>query len=111
MAPASASDIGRSAADLVFLREDLKAIPQSITIARVAATLVRQNFALAVAYNVVAIPLAVLGEVSPLLAAIAMSLSSVTVVVNALRLGRPDQGTARSAAVQEKSLLLLEASK
>jgi Cu2+-exporting ATPase len=86
MAPASAAEIGRNAADLVSLRESLEAIPQAIEISRRASALVRQNFGLAVAYNLVAIPVAVLGHLTPLLAAVAMSLSSITVIANALRL-------------------------
>jgi Cu2+-exporting ATPase len=86
IAPASASDVGRAAADLVFTGDGLDAVETARGIAQSARRLVFQNFALALGYNLVAIPVAVLGGASPLVAAIAMSASSVVVTLNALRL-------------------------
>lgn len=86
MVPAKAADIGRHTASFVFLHEDLRALPFALDIARRARSLVMQNFALAALYNVIAVPLAVMGFASPLAAALAMSGSSIIVIANALRL-------------------------
>src|SRR5690606_38741377 len=88
MAPGSAADVGRSAADLVFLLGNLKAIPDAISVAVRARHLALQNIALAVMYNIIVIPVAVAGMVTPFLAAIAMSASSILVVTNSMRLSR-----------------------
>ncbi len=97
MAPASASDAGRQAADFVFTRESLAAVPQACAIALEAQKLVRQNFALAIAYNIVLVPVAFAGLVTPLIAAVAMSASSVLVIANSMRLSSRSQRKARPA--------------
>lgn len=87
MAPTSASDVGRSAADFVFLGNDLRVVTDVFDSVERANGLIRQNFALAFGYNALALPIAFAGYVTPLIAALAMSSSSVLVVMNALRLG------------------------
>ena len=91
IAPGSASDVGRQASDFVFTGESLMALPRAVRASRRTMRVVRQNFVLAIGYNVLAVPLAMAGLVTPLIAAVAMSTSSLIVVANSLRL----QGAAR----------------
>jgi Cu2+-exporting ATPase len=88
IAPGSASDVGLQAADLVFMQDSLLALPRAVRCARSTMRVVKQNFALAIGYNVCAVPLAIAGLVTPLIAALAMSTSSLVVVANSLRLAR-----------------------
>lgn len=88
MSPAAAADVAQAAAGLVFTGESLAAVTEAVTLARTARTRTFQSFGLAAVYNAIAMPLALAGFVTPLIAAVAMSGSSVAVVLNALRLRR-----------------------
>ncbi|WP_300033537.1 heavy metal translocating P-type ATPase [uncultured Roseobacter sp.] len=85
VSPAQALDAARAASDIVLLGQDLSPVAEAIETAGQATRRIRENFRIATVYNVVAVPLAVAGMATPLIAALAMSLSSLTVSVNALR--------------------------
>ena len=94
LAVGAGTDVAITAADLILLREDLRAVPEAILLARAARTTIRRNLAWAFGYNVAAVPLAALGFLNPLIAAAAMTMSSVLVVASSLRLRRFRAGRA-----------------
>ncbi|MEL7040555.1 MAG: heavy metal translocating P-type ATPase [Pseudomonadota bacterium] len=85
LAPGGAVDVSQSASDAVY-SGGLRAISAILELAKRSRRVMVQNFGLAAAYNVIAVPIAVTGHVTPLIAAIAMSASSLIVTLNALRL-------------------------
>jgi len=86
IAVSRASDIAREAADIVLLKSDIDAVPESLGLARATLRTIKQNLFWAFFYNALAIPLAALGFMSPVLCAAAMGLSDLVVIGNALRL-------------------------
>jgi len=88
MSPISAAHLSQATADLVFLGKPLAPVVAAIDYSRKALSLMRQNLWLAVGYNCLAVPIAISGVVTPLIAAAAMSGSSILVMLNALRARR-----------------------
>jgi P-type Cu2+ transporter len=86
LSPASAADISQTAADAVWLGASLAPVIELLSVARQSRRMAMQNFGIALAYNSICVPLAMLGLVTPLIAALAMSTSSIAVTANALRL-------------------------
>jgi Cu2+-exporting ATPase len=82
------SALAHTSADLILIRDSLDELPDTVELARRTQRVVRQNLGWSIVYNLAALPLAALGLVPPWLAAIGMSLSSVLVVLNAMRLSR-----------------------
>ena len=88
LSPASAAEASRATADLVLPGNDTALVTRSWRFARAARTRILENFRLATLYNVIAVPVAMAGLCSPVIAAVAISLRSLTVTLNALRLTR-----------------------
>ncbi len=86
ISPAQALDAARVASDIVLLGTNIAPIAEALRIAVKARRRIKENFAISAAYNVIAVPLALVGLATPLTAAAAMSISSITVSLNALRL-------------------------
>jgi heavy metal translocating P-type ATPase len=88
LALGSGTDVAISAADVIVLRDDLRVVPEALSLARATLTVIRRNLAWAFAYNIAAIPVAASGFLNPLIAGAAMAASSAFVVASSLRLRR-----------------------
>ena len=88
LALGSGTDVAISAADLILLRDDLRVVPEAVSLARATLAVIRRNLAWAFGYNIAAIPLAAAGFLNPLIAGAAMAASSAFVVASSVRLRR-----------------------
>ncbi len=95
LSPIAAAELTQAQADAVFLGERLMPVLQAVKVARRARTLMTENLWAAAVYNAIAVPVAIAGLVTPLIAALAMSFSSVMVTVNALRASGGGKGGRR----------------
>ena len=99
MSPIDATQVTQAAADAVFLGERLAPVLATIETSVEARRVMRQNLALSAVYNLFAVPLAMFGLLTPLIAAAAMSGSSLLVTLNALRTGKQARGLGRGRAM------------
>jgi P-type Cu+ transporter len=88
IAVSQASDVAREAADIILLKSDIHAVPEALNLSRATLRTIKQNLFWAFFYNAAAVPVAALGFLSPIISALAMGLSDLIVVFNALRLRR-----------------------
>lgn len=86
LAMGSGTQLAHASADMVLLSENLRHLVTGVEMSRQTLRIIRQNFGWAIGYNLLAVPLAMMGLIAPWMAAIGMSLSSLVVVINALRL-------------------------
>src|SRR3954452_6082608 len=109
LSPISAADITQAQADAVFLGERLAPVVDAVTVAQRARRLMQQNLWLAVLYNAVAVPVAIAGLATPLIAAAAMSGSSILVTLNALRVRARKQAPSAAPSPSDKILIAARA--
>jgi Cu+-exporting ATPase len=88
IAMGGATDIAKEAGQIILMHNDLEKVLEAITVSKLTFRTIKQNLFWAFFYNVIAVPLAMLGFLNPIIAAGAMSFSSISVVMNSLRIYR-----------------------